>query len=93
MNPVWDKRRNGDAYVALLDHAAACPSCRAGAVLCPDGRRPAGALRTVRERGARIVICRSREREIQPGEPYGRHVHDRATGAPLVNYSHRDRRL
>ncbi|WP_156726544.1 hypothetical protein [Streptomyces apocyni] len=39
----------------------------------------------------RIVICCRCGREIKAGEPYERHVHDRATGAPLVNYSHRDR--
>ncbi|WP_156726919.1 hypothetical protein [Streptomyces apocyni] len=38
-----------------------------------------------------VVICCRCERAIKPDEPYEKHVHDRATGAPLVNYSHRDR--
>ncbi len=38
---------NREAYVALLDHAAACTTCRTSPVLCPDGQRLAEALRTV----------------------------------------------
>ncbi|WP_156727320.1 hypothetical protein [Streptomyces apocyni] len=73
-----------NAYVALLDHAVACPTCRAGAALCPDGQHLADALNA-----ARTVICYRCDRPITPGEPRERHVHDRATGAPLVLYVHR----
>ncbi|MFP3988708.1 hypothetical protein U9R90_14595 [Streptomyces sp. E11-3] len=38
---------NKDAYVVLLDHAAACPGCRTTPFLCPEGQRFADALRTV----------------------------------------------
>ncbi|WP_156726545.1 hypothetical protein [Streptomyces apocyni] len=48
MSPLWGSDRHRDAYVALLDHAAACPECRAQADVCPEGRRLADALRVVR---------------------------------------------
>jgi hypothetical protein len=35
------------------------------------------------------MICCRCDRGIMPGEPYREHVHDRASGAPLVNYSHK----
>ncbi len=36
------------------------------------------------------MICCRCDRAIKSGELYERHVHDRGTGAPLVNYSHRN---
>ncbi|WP_156723129.1 hypothetical protein [Streptomyces apocyni] len=73
-----------EAYVALLDHAAACTACRTAPDLCPHGQRLANALRSP------SAICCRCDRTIKPDEPYERHIHDRGTGAPLVNYSHRD---
>ncbi len=81
--------RDATAYVALLDHGAQCEACRSTPALCPEGQHLADALRAVR-RDTRVVICCRCDQAIKPGEPYERHVHDRGTGAPLVNYSHRD---
>ncbi|WP_156726171.1 hypothetical protein [Streptomyces apocyni] len=41
------------------------------------------------EGGERVVICCRCDRAIRPGEKYEKTVHDRATGVPLVVYSHR----
>ncbi|MHC0432672.1 hypothetical protein ACX6XY_21195 [Streptomyces sp. O3] len=38
-----------------------------------------------------LTFCCRCDRAIKPGEPYDRHIHDRATGVPLTTYSHRDR--
>ncbi|MGW0736969.1 hypothetical protein [Streptomyces sp. NPDC002851] len=35
------------------------------------------------------MICSRCERVIMPGEAYDTHVHDRASAAPLVIYSHK----
>jgi hypothetical protein len=37
------------------------------------------------------MICVRCQQGIRPGEPYERHVHDRPSSGPRVNYSHRDR--
>lgn len=36
-----------------------------------------------------VLICCRCGHSIRPGEKHDEHIHDRASGAPLVNYSHR----
>lgn len=37
-----------------------------------------------------VLICCRCQLDVQPTDPYDSHVHDRATGAPYVTYSHSD---
>ncbi|MER5184491.1 hypothetical protein ABT009_40300 [Streptomyces sp. NPDC002896] len=36
------------------------------------------------------MICCRCQKGIKPDEPYRTHVHDRPSGPPVINYSHRD---
>ncbi|WP_282703266.1 hypothetical protein [Streptomyces sp. CC219B] len=37
-----------------------------------------------------IRICCRCQQAILPGEPYDTHAHDRASGPPLILFSHKD---
>ncbi len=58
-----------------------CAAC-SETTACPEG----DPLKQV-WKNARRICCRCQQ-GIKPGEPYRKHAHDRASGAPLVNYSH-----